>query len=263
MGTLADMLGSDLTARMQRPQNGAGKCLHCDATLNLKSRDRRGRPPSRYCSRRCERQHQYTPRNNPGQTCERCGRIFDGHTRLYCSKECREEYHKDRQYGEIKQRTCSVCQSVFTGRPITCSARCRQTLSLYKAGKCRKFVFCKECGVIFRPRRPGHKTYCSRGCAFKNGERGFASTVNKRTLWKNDGRPLETFSRTEIFLRDDYRCQLCKRKTKPKEHWKHPLYPHCDHVIPLSKGGPHIRANAQCLCGRCNLKKNNDITTLF
>lgn len=30
-----------------------------------------------------------------------------------------------------------------------------------------------------------------------------------------------------------------------------------DHIVPLSKGGKHTRANVQPLCQRCNLKKYN------
>jgi 5-methylcytosine-specific restriction endonuclease McrA len=68
----------------------------------------------------------------------------------------------------------------------------------------------------------------------------------------------ENFYLKEIFERDGYVCQLCGRKTRPdfKNH-SHPLYPNLDHIVPLSKGGPHTKLNTQCLCRKCNMEKRN------
>ena len=32
-----------------------------------------------------------------------------------------------------------------------------------------------------------------------------------------------------------------------------------DHVVPISKGGPNIKANEVCCCDRCNRKKSNKL----
>ena len=34
-------------------------------------------------------------------------------------------------------------------------------------------------------------------------------------------------------------------------------YAHLDHIIPLSKGGPHLLSNVQTLCRKCNLEKSD------
>lgn len=69
----------------------------------------------------------------------------------------------------------------------------------------------------------------------------------------------EDFNSSEVFERDGYRCQLCGKKTRPDyKNPYHPLYPNLDHIIPLSKGGEHSKQNTQCLCRRCNMKKNNN-----
>jgi 5-methylcytosine-specific restriction endonuclease McrA len=53
-------------------------------------------------------------------------------------------------------------------------------------------------------------------------------------------------SRREVFLRDDYTCQYCGRRT-------HDLT--LDHVIPRSKGGTHSWENLVSACAPCNHKK--------
>ena len=68
---------------------------------------------------------------------------------------------------------------------------------------------------------------------------------------------VENFSPIEIFERDGYRCQLCGKKTRPDYKPNHPLYPHLDHIQPISLGGEHSRKNTQCLCHHCNLSKSN------
>jgi hypothetical protein len=60
-----------------------------------------------------------------------------------------------------------------------------------------------------------------------------------------------------IFKRDKFRCQGCKKRVKTKAKTTDPLYPHLDHVVPLSKGGTHQPANVQLLCRQCNTRKNN------
>jgi len=64
-----------------------------------------------------------------------------------------------------------------------------------------------------------------------------------------------TFSRKNIFLRDNYTCQYCNEK------FDHRRLTY-DHVIPKSKwnydiGSPTVWTNIVTACVRCNLKKGN------
>jgi 5-methylcytosine-specific restriction endonuclease McrA len=68
---------------------------------------------------------------------------------------------------------------------------------------------------------------------------------------------IEHFTHREIFERDCWICQICKQKTNPEADRFDPLYPNLDHVIPLSEGGPHTRANTRCTCFRCNCSRGN------
>ena len=53
-------------------------------------------------------------------------------------------------------------------------------------------------------------------------------------------------SKKEIFLRDQYTCQYCKKKTQDLT---------LDHVIPRKQHGPHTWENVVAACPRCNLRK--------
>ena len=57
-----------------------------------------------------------------------------------------------------------------------------------------------------------------------------------------------------ILERNKGRCYWCKKKFKRLT---------MDHVIPLSKGGKHIKENLVPACPRCNGKKSNKIVTLL
>jgi len=89
---------------------------------------------------------------------------------------------------------------------------------------------------------------------------GQGKWVSKKSYAKRRAREcgsceIEGVNLKEILERDNYRCQLCGRKTRPDYKTYHPLYPNVDHIIPLRLSGPHIKKNMQCLCHQCNMKK--------
>ena len=58
------------------------------------------------------------------------------------------------------------------------------------------------------------------------------------------------FSRENIYLRDEHKCQYCCRRYPTKELT-------LDHVIPVSKGGPKSWLNVVTACRGCNQRKRN------
>ncbi|HEX8155229.1 MAG TPA: HNH endonuclease [Thermoanaerobaculia bacterium] len=58
------------------------------------------------------------------------------------------------------------------------------------------------------------------------------------------------FSRGNIYLRDQNRCQYCGRKFPSSEL-------SLDHVIPISRGGKSTWENVVCACLPCNVRKGN------
>lgn len=60
------------------------------------------------------------------------------------------------------------------------------------------------------------------------------------------------FSRRNIYLRDDHRCQYCGKVPKKEELT-------IDHVLPRSKGGKTTWENVVLACIRCNMKKGSKL----
>jgi 5-methylcytosine-specific restriction endonuclease McrA len=69
----------------------------------------------------------------------------------------------------------------------------------------------------------------------------------------------EKFSVAEIFQRDNWTCHLCgsaiDRELRFPDSWSASL----DHVIPLSKGGAHSRANCAASHLFCNISKKDRV----
>lgn len=68
---------------------------------------------------------------------------------------------------------------------------------------------------------------------------------------------VEDVSLEFLFERDHGRCKLCGCELSMDTKWPHPRTPTRDHVIPLTKGGTHERANLQLACAECNVRKSN------
>jgi hypothetical protein len=76
---------------------------------------------------------------------------------------------------------------------------------------------------------------------------------NRRRARKYNG-TVEIFRNVDIFERDKWICQLCKKKVNKRLKAPHPLSPSLDHIVPLSKGGSHERKNVQLVHLLCNSK---------
>jgi 5-methylcytosine-specific restriction endonuclease McrA len=60
------------------------------------------------------------------------------------------------------------------------------------------------------------------------------------------------FSRGNIYLRDNNRCQYCGKRFQSSEL-------SLDHVVPISRGGRSSWENVVCACLPCNVKKGNKL----
>ncbi len=69
-------------------------------------------------------------------------------------------------------------------------------------------------------------------------------------LPKDENRAFSHKQRIEIFRRDEAKCQICGKNLEWDDF-------DADHIIPHSKGGETINANAQATCKSCNRSKSN------
>lgn len=65
---------------------------------------------------------------------------------------------------------------------------------------------------------------------------------------------VENFSVAEVYERDGWVCQLCKKKVNRKLKHPHPLSASLDHIVPLSRGGSHTMNNVHLTHLICNLR---------
>src|ERR1044072_7615811 len=62
--------------------------------------------------------------------------------------------------------------------------------------------------------------------------------------------PVIRFSRANLYLRDEYRCQYCYKRFPDKELT-------LDHVVPVVRGGRKTWENIVTACIRCNQRKGD------
>lgn len=228
--------------------------------------------------------------------CIGCGNAIYCRKRKYCTKDCRLE--NTYSHRPILVKRCEWCWRQFETRSKRircCSANCGQKLRWNADGVDRRLKTCEYCGEQFKlsngSRRAGR--FCSRGCAFKcraNREMLMpCHSCGKQFMCGGGGRPKwcevcssnqrkqqkaanlkrcalrrgasfsETFTREEIFDRDGWRCCICGKKIRMGISIHHKLSPELDHIIPVSKGGPHTKENVQCVHRICNLLKSDTL----
>lgn len=72
----------------------------------------------------------------------------------------------------------------------------------------------------------------------------------------------ERFKKSEIFDRDKWMCWICGGSIDSNLTYPDPFYVSLDHMVPLSQGGEHTRANARTAHLRCNIQRGRKFLTL-
>ena len=165
--------------------------------------------------------------------CERCGLEMSPGRVRFCSDRCSWRSHRT----TVDTKACVVCGNSFTNRSAAtiCSLRCREARDAsYK--------------------KAYEKEYRSRPSSIER----FRNKELVRKARKNAAKS-EEFKRTEIFERDGWKCGLCGRAIPKNVKWPHPKFGTIDHIVPLAKGGAHLRINVQAAHLRCNCSKNSRV----
>jgi 5-methylcytosine-specific restriction endonuclease McrA len=219
--------------------------------------------------------------------CRECKREKDAQYRANMDKETKSRYSvnwaKHRSTDKAKQTAieyrinknectditivkCMECGDTELVKRTSNRQRCTpcQRNYRYLSGKDRKY--CPDCGTH---EVPDFKTYCP-GCADirhksnKNTNRrryrkifGNVSTYRKRARKYNvEFDP--SVKKDAVFKRDKMKCQRCGIKVQRNDYLSENAA-ELDHIVPLSKGGPHTWSNVQTLCRACNRDKSDKL----
>lgn len=163
--------------------------------------------------------------------CEGCGADVDqtwGKLR-FCSASCARKAAKRRRYHSLPKAERVAQRYTAVSKHVVPCERCQTPVT--KRGD-EGLRFCPAC-------RPG-KGHLSRA-QFYGGE-------------------YESIKNAEIFERDGWVCQLCQRPVNKGLSWPHTESASLDHVVPLSRGGDHVRTNVQLAHLGCNIGKGAALT---
>ena len=268
------------------------ECDYCEEIFEYKIK--RGRDP-KYCSDRCKRKrNRELDKNRYIKNCKECGQEFrtSHKNQKYCSIDCRD---KDSWKNKREKIKCKICGDQFLPNKSEqkyCSQQCGSeaaaktmkengTYDSYteienspinkKYSDEEMIVICENCGKEFRKSHYDRdRKYCSRDCFYdaigidkkeKSNLKQRKSDYHMRKRAKRFNVKVEEITPIEIFKRDNWACQICGKKVKKDKYYPDPMSPSIDHIIPLSKGGDHIKKNVQLTHLRCNIKKQDKVMT--
>lgn len=157
--------------------------------------------------------------------CSGCGKPFSyhkkGNERLYCSESCVRTAQLD-----VRERWAARNQEKVTAMRKRYKRENREKVSAYNAW---------------------HR---------ENNRDLYASYAEARRA-KMEGLMVEFVDKEVLLERDGWTCHICKGEIPKGLDWKHPLFPHIEHIVPLSKGGEHSYENTAPAHASCNLQKGN------
>lgn len=201
-------------------------CIVCDKAFIPKQRDR-----TKCCSREC-------------------GTLFAGFRTRAHANGCRVSVR-------IVRKKCVECGHRHSRQGALCGPECskvrvsNQARTKGQADHVSTAIICHECAATFVPQY-GNKSrkFCSSQCLTKNMRRIGRTRRDDRI--RSSARR-ETVDPIKVFIRDGWRCQICKRQTPLRLRGTNkPRAPELDHILPLACGGDHTYANTQCTCRECN-----------
>lgn len=206
----------------------------------------------RYCSDRCKQSAKRRKRGQPAREgastplrwakCEWCSAWFIKRTtRKSCSSECSAARRRHRRMTD-------------PNRPARLAAgrrRYRETFVGVAATNPSVDHRCQECDASFTTNRYSSiRKFCSKACCQRAHHR------TRRHLERAAERAGEHFTVREIAARDGWICHICQRRIPDKGSWTNEDDdPTIDHLVPLSRGGEHTRANVAIAHRLCNSRR--------
>lgn len=174
---------------------------------------------------------------------------------VYCTECGKPFYIPRKRRGNVRERLYCTDKCKFTAWCVDDETQFRQLLSRMAIETQGQLISdmpprqCVVCGDIFQAATVGRHRYCSHECK--------VAMDNTRRARYRGGSKVRAVSYKTIYDRDGGNCQLCGKKVSTKHKWPDLLSGSMDHIIPLSKGGPHEESNIQLTHLGCNISKNN------
>lgn len=162
-----------------------------------------------------------------------------------------------RKKSVIHIHICSSCGKVKVSRKKQINSRCIECntgTTGYKFEPTKRI--CKECGCAYEGK--GRSSLCN--TCYDKHQKTFRRIQRVRRKAFERNVKSENVNPIKVFERDNWTCKLCGIKTPKSKRGLNELNsPELDHIIPISKGGPHVYTNVQCLCRSCNMKKSDKL----
>jgi 5-methylcytosine-specific restriction endonuclease McrA len=148
---------------------------------------------------------------------------------------------------------CAWCFVAFKGKAKFCSQYCDAKARYMPLKKKPAIVIeCERCGkehITFRR----NARFCSERCRMRSAK------SNREHLIRSMSGVGERISLRDLMKAHRCKCCQCGVKCKVPDGHNDEHEATVDHIVPLSKGGLHIRSNVQLMCRRCNYLKNDTI----
>jgi len=108
----------------------------------------------------------------------------------------------------------------------------------------------------WRETNADHDRARNRAYRLQNPETPRENARRRRARQAGNGE-VEVFTRREIGDRDNWVCGICGLTIDPALSWPDPQSQSLDHIIALTRGGGHTRANCRIAHLVCNMRKGN------
>lgn len=197
------------------------------------------------------------------------GRLAEQRTKLV---EYNKQYLDNYRQRATTQVPCAACGTPVTRdynaryRRTACSARCKQYLR-YGAWPSTPIPDrhpTRSTPVpMDHPSRAATCTRCHKGYYMQHPAQQYCTSRCKRAAhWARReaakrGTYIADISPQYIYERDQWRCQLCRRKVHKGKAVPHPMAPTIDHIVPLAQGGTHEPSNIVTAHFICNVRKRD------
>lgn len=181
-----------------------------------------------------------------------CGLTFRGRGLTRC-EECRAGYRG--QFTAVNWRQCDYCETWFIRRDRRQRYHDRECVVMASNRRRGIAPSSKEC-----PRCGGTTSHPLKLCppCRLSVDRVQRQRESDRHRAKRYGTTYEPISRIKVYRRDGWVCGICGDAIDPEAKWPDQWCASLDHVIPMSKGGPHTYANVQASHWWCNSVKCDD-----